>query len=65
MAETALVIMARYPQAGTTKTRLARAIGLEETIRLYRAFLTDLAHKFADRACLLRPGAFSFTLLLH
>jgi uncharacterized protein len=49
VAETALVIMARYPQVGTTKTRLARAIGSEETVRLYRAFLTDLAHKFANR----------------
>jgi rSAM/selenodomain-associated transferase 1 len=49
MAETALVIMARYPQVGTTKTRLACAIGPEETVRLYRAFLTDLAHKFANR----------------
>lgn len=45
----ALVIMARYPQVGTTKTRLARAIGSEETVRLYRAFLTDLAHTFARR----------------
>jgi rSAM/selenodomain-associated transferase 1 len=49
MAETALVIMARYPQVGTTKTRLACAIGPEETICLYRAFLTDLAHTFANR----------------
>ena len=49
MAETALVIMARYPQVGTTKTRLASAIGPEETVRLYQAFLTDLAHKFANR----------------
>jgi len=49
MAETALVIMARYPQIGTTKTRLARTIGQEETVRLYRAFLTDLAHTFANR----------------
>jgi rSAM/selenodomain-associated transferase 1 len=49
MAETALVIMARYPQIGTTKTRLARTIGSEETVRLYRAFLTDLAHIFANR----------------
>lgn len=51
MPETALVVMARYPQAGTTKTRLARTIGDEEAIRLYRAFLTDLAYKFAGRAC--------------
>lgn len=48
MTETALVIMARYPQVGTTKTRLARAIGPEETIRLYQAFLTDLAYTFAN-----------------
>jgi len=47
MPDTALVIMARYPEVGTTKTRLARTIGDEETIRLYRAFLTDLAQRFA------------------
>ena len=47
MADTALVIVARYPQTGTTKTRLARALGNEETVRLYRAFLTDLACRFA------------------
>ena len=51
MPETALVVMARYPQVGTTKTRLARTIGDEETLRLYQAFLTDLAHKFAGRVC--------------
>lgn len=50
MADTALVIVARYPQVGTTKTRLARALGDEETVRLYRAFLTDLACKFAGQA---------------
>src|ERR1700730_14147278 len=51
-ADTALVIVARYPQAGKNKTRLARALGDEETVRLYRAFLTDLAHKFAvDPQC--------------
>ncbi len=46
MPDTALVIMARYPQAGTTKTRLARSIGDEATTLLYKAFLTDLARKF-------------------
>jgi len=51
MPDTALVVMARYPQIGTTKTRLARTIGDEETVRLYRAFLTDLAHKFAGHVC--------------
>ena len=50
MADTALVIVARYPQAGTTKTRLARTLGDEETVRLYRAFLTDLASRFAGQA---------------
>ena len=51
MPDTALVVMARYPQAGTTKTRLARTIGDKETVRLYQAFLTDLAHKFAGHVC--------------
>ena len=51
MPDTALVVMARYPQIGTTKTRLARTIGDDETVRLYRAFLTDLAHKFAGHMC--------------
>jgi uncharacterized protein len=49
MPDTALVIMARYPRAGATKTRLARSIGNEETAFLYRAFLTDLAQKFAGQ----------------
>jgi rSAM/selenodomain-associated transferase 1 len=48
MADTALVIVSRYPQPGTTKTRLARTLGNEETVQLYRAFLTDLAQRFAD-----------------
>jgi uncharacterized protein len=51
MPDTALVVMARYPQVGTTKTRLARTIGDEEAVRLYQAFLTDLAQKFAGQAC--------------
>lgn len=50
MPDTALVVMARYPQVGTTKTRLARTIGDEEAVRLYQAFLTDLAYKFARKA---------------
>src|SRR6266487_5498928 len=49
MLDTALVIMARYPEVGTTKTRLARTIGDEEAIRLYQAFLTDLAQRFAGQ----------------
>jgi rSAM/selenodomain-associated transferase 1 len=50
MPDTALVVMARYPQVGTTKTRLARTIGDEEAVRLYQAFLIDLAYKFAGQA---------------
>lgn len=46
-ADTALIIMARYPLPFTTKTRLARAIGDDAAIQLYRAFLTDLALKFS------------------
>jgi uncharacterized protein len=51
MPDTALVVMARYPEVGTTKTRLARTIGDEEAVRLYQAFLTDLAWKFAGQTC--------------
>ncbi len=47
MSKTALVVMARYPEAGKTKTRLARTIGNERTVSLYQAFLTDLAQRFA------------------
>src|SRR5258708_9795408 len=50
MPDTALVVMARYPEVGATKTRLARMIGVEEAVHLYRAFLTDLARKFAGQA---------------
>lgn len=46
--KTALVVMARYPEAGKTKTRLARTLGDEPTAQIYRAFLTDLAQRFAD-----------------
>jgi uncharacterized protein len=50
MFDTALVIMARYPEVGKTKTRLARTIGHEAALHLYRAFLTDLAQRFAGQA---------------
>lgn len=49
MSETALVIMARTPQAGKGKTRLAATIGADATLRLYQAFLTDLARRFAGQ----------------
>lgn len=47
MSKTALVVMARYPTLGTTKTRLARTLGDEATLQLYQAFLIDLAGHFA------------------
>src|SRR3989442_15768950 len=50
ISDTALIIMARYPEMGKTKTRLASAIGDDETLQLYRAFLTDLARRFAGSA---------------
>src|SRR6266571_3603180 len=49
MPDTALAVMARYPEVGMTKTRLARTIGDEEAVRLYRAFLSDLAQRFAGQ----------------
>jgi rSAM/selenodomain-associated transferase 1 len=44
----ALVIMARYPEEGAVKTRLARDLGQQATLRLYRAFIDDLAGKFGS-----------------
>lgn len=38
--------MARYPEEGAVKTRLARELGLRDTLELYRAFLFDLQGKF-------------------
>jgi uncharacterized protein len=53
MSDTALVVMARYPEAGKTKTRLARTIGQTNAAHLYQAFLTDLAARFVDLDCAL------------
>ena len=44
----ALYIIAKAPRAGLAKTRLARAIGDEAAIVLYKAFLRDLAARFAE-----------------
>jgi rSAM/selenodomain-associated transferase 1 len=41
-SDTALIVMARYPREGETKTRLARSIGEQAVVGLYRAFLGDL-----------------------
>lgn len=44
----ALYIIAKAPRVGLAKTRLGRAIGHEAAITLYRAFLQDLAARFAN-----------------
>lgn len=49
-SDTALVVMARYPELGKTKTRLARTLGEQETVSLYRAFLSDIAQLYAGQA---------------
>ncbi len=51
MSDTALVIMARYPEKGKIKTRLAARLGAAATLELYQAFLTDLARRFAGGGC--------------
>lgn len=45
-----LMIAARAPIAGETKTRLGNAIGMERAAALYRAFLRDLAERFDSEA---------------
>ncbi len=47
---TALVVMARYPELGKTKTRLARTLGAQETLGLYHAFLGDIARHHTGQA---------------
>jgi uncharacterized protein len=42
-----LYIAAKAPRAGLAKTRLGRSIGHESAVALYRAFLRDLAARFA------------------
>jgi rSAM/selenodomain-associated transferase 1 len=44
----ALYVIARAPRVGFAKTRLGRTIGHERAIALYRAFLRDLAARFAS-----------------
>ncbi len=45
-----LVIMAKYPEPGRVKTRLAAAVGDEAACELYRAFLSDLGRRLRDGA---------------
>ncbi|GCE05686.1 TIGR04282 family arsenosugar biosynthesis glycosyltransferase [Dictyobacter aurantiacus] len=46
MSDTALAILARYPELGKGKTRLAQGLGAGLTLDLYRSFLQDLACRF-------------------
>ena len=39
--------MARHPEPGRVKTRLARALGMDAATALYRAFIRDLADRLA------------------
>jgi uncharacterized protein len=42
-----LVVMAKYPTPGAVKTRLAERVGAAAACALYRAFLADIAARFA------------------
>lgn len=44
--EDALVVVAKYPEPGRVKTRLARQIGEGPAAELYLAFLQDIAERF-------------------
>lgn len=43
-----LYIAAKAPRVGLAKTRLGNSIGPESAVALYKAFLQDLAARFAD-----------------
>lgn len=43
-----LYVIAKAPRVGLAKTRLGAAIGNEEAIALYRAFLRDLGARFGE-----------------
>lgn len=57
-----LMIAARAPIPGGTKTRLGNAIGMDRAAALYRAFLRDLADRFdSDRVARSRPYDLAWT----
>ena len=43
-----LVVMAKYPNPGAVKTRLANQVGIDAACALYRAFLADIGARFAS-----------------
>jgi rSAM/selenodomain-associated transferase 1 len=45
-----LVVMAKYPEPGRVKTRLAARIGTERATRLYAAFIADLRDRLGATA---------------
>lgn len=45
-----VIVFARYPEAGRVKTRLARSIGAENAVQLYRCFVEDTLGKTAGRS---------------
>jgi len=48
--ERALIVVAKNPEIGKVKTRLARALGAAQAFELYKAFLDDIALRFAHGA---------------
>lgn len=67
--ERALVIMARYPEVGAVKTRLAATCGSARATDLYRAFIADLDARFRGRPRRLvwayHPAASAFPSIVH
>lgn len=53
-AERCLVMMAKYPEPGQVKTRLATDVGVEHACELYRHFILDLLHNLSSEAWSLR-----------
>lgn len=45
----ALIIMAKQPQPGSTKTRLTPAMSADEASEFYEAMLTDIVHRLSGR----------------
>ena len=59
MAQTAVVIMAKAPQAGTVKTRLCPPLSPQTAASLYRAFLLDKISQVGELAQALATLAYT------